>query len=478
MGQMQPLSSSPQPLEIVREVGIDSANLFEDFFENGGVPLHIVDGDGIILRANHAELKLLGYEHVPAEYIGHHIAEFHADQCVISDILRRLQSGEALTKVPAQLLARDGSIKHVEITSSGCFRDGKFHNTRCFTIDVTELVLAKREAQHKDMQFKQVLDALPAAIYMTDATGAITYCNNAAVEFAGREPVLGKDNWCVTFRLRDINGNELPHEQCPMAIALKERRPVRGVEAIAQRPDGTQVPFLPFPTPLFDENGEVFGAVNMLVDISERRQAEANMRLLLDELNHRVKNNLQMLYGLLDAAHRDTDNPEAKSVLKDASQRVAVMAAAQRLLYSEENPREFSIPDFLQAVAMSARQAFDESIKVRLEGKSGSLPGVLALPLALILNELVTNSGKHGVGSRTDGEIAIGLWRADGAIFLSVEDNGPGFELLPHGRRSSGLGLVKGLLRQLGGQLSVERGDGCRCVVRLPDQASNNVLER
>ncbi|WP_352837882.1 PAS domain S-box protein [Mesorhizobium sp. M0830] len=126
----------------------------------------------------------------------------------------------------------------------------------------------------KDNLFHQVLEALPVAIYTTDRSGKITFYNRAAAELAGREPQIGVDEWCVTFRLFTPDGNPLPHEDCPMAVALKENRPIRNQEAIAQRPDGTLIPFLPFPTPLRDETGELIGAVNLLVDLSERRQAE------------------------------------------------------------------------------------------------------------------------------------------------------------------------------------------------------------
>ena len=114
---------------------------FADFFENGGIALHLVGPDGTILHANRAELELLGY---PAEdYIGRHVAEFHADPDVIGDILARLKRGETLSKYPARLRARDGSIRHVEITSSAQFRNGEFINTRCFTVDITELARAR-----------------------------------------------------------------------------------------------------------------------------------------------------------------------------------------------------------------------------------------------------------------------------------------------------------------------------------------------
>ena len=439
---------------------------FEDFFENGAVALHVVGGDGTILRANKAELALLGYS--ADEYVGRPIAQFHADANAIADILGRLGRGEQLEKYPAVLRAKDGSLKHVEITSSAQFRNGEFSHTRCFTVDVTALKRARDDLRQREDELRQVLEALPAAVYRTDAAGKITYYNRAAVELAGREPTLGTDEWCVTFRLFTSDGKELPHSECPMAIALRENRPIRGVEAMAQRPDGTLFPFLPFPTPIRGKDGELVGAVNMLVDISERKQAETRQRMLLDELNHRVKNNMQMLHGLLRAAERDSENTDAKAVLADAGQRVGAMAAAQALLYSEGNPRSFSASEFLHAVSTSARQAFGKEISVRIRADPVHLSNDVSMPLALILNELLTNAAKHGINGRGTGEIMVTLVRDNDHLVLSVEDDGPGFHMRDTGRRSSGLGLVRGLSQQLRGSFDVEDGSGGRCIVRFP----------
>src|SRR3546814_18746641 len=96
----------------------------------------MVAGDGTILRANQAELDLLGYTR--EEYVGRHIAEFHADRAAIEDILARLSRGERLDRYEARLRAKDGSIKDVLISSNVHFRDGEFVHTRCFTVDVTD----------------------------------------------------------------------------------------------------------------------------------------------------------------------------------------------------------------------------------------------------------------------------------------------------------------------------------------------------
>lgn len=249
-----------------------SAVDYEDFFENGGIGLHMVDAEGKILHANKAELNLLGYE--ADDYIGRDICNFHADQHVIDDILARLKRGESVERYPARMRARDGSIRYVEISSSGQFEGGELVHTRCFTVDVTKLKTTERAMDQNDARFHQILDALPVAVYTTDAAGKIAYYNQAAAELAGREPKIGEDEWCVTFRLFTADGQELPHNQCPMAITLKENRPVRNVEAIAQRPDGTFFPFLPFPTPLRDEHGNLVGAVNMLLDLTDRKRGE------------------------------------------------------------------------------------------------------------------------------------------------------------------------------------------------------------
>jgi PAS domain S-box-containing protein len=137
--------------------------------------------------------------------------------------------------------------------------------------------------------------AIPAAIYTIDAQGKITFFNQAAEELAGRAPTIGSGELCVTWKLYHPNGTPLPRDQCPMAIGLKEARAIRNAEAVAERPDGTRVPFIPYPTPLRDGAGKIIGAINILVDVSERKQAETQQRVLLNELNHRVKNNMQML---------------------------------------------------------------------------------------------------------------------------------------------------------------------------------------
>ena len=124
------------------------------------------------------------------------------------------------------------------------------------------------------LALSDVLEALPEAVYTTDAIGRITFYNKAAAAVWGVSPELGKNQFCGSWKLYWPDGTPLPHAECPMATALKEQRPIRGREAIAERPDGTRIPFLAFPTPIFDAAGNLIGAVNMLVDLTDRAIAE------------------------------------------------------------------------------------------------------------------------------------------------------------------------------------------------------------
>ncbi len=118
------------------------------------------------------------------------------------------------------------------------------------------------------------LEALPVAIYATDSDGHITFYNKAAVDLWGRRPEIGRTMWCGSWQLYWADGKPMPHDQCPMAVALKERRPINGANAMLERPDGTRVRFRAFPVPLLDGAGNLLGALNTLIDITEFGQAE------------------------------------------------------------------------------------------------------------------------------------------------------------------------------------------------------------
>jgi PAS domain S-box-containing protein len=444
-------------------------------YEHAGIAISEVDAHGHLLRVNEATCAITGYSR--EELLKLTIFDVTHPDDRDSDI----STFEHQTVAPAnryavekRLIRKDGGIIWVSVTSS-IVRDaaGKFRYGIRVMRDITMQRQAREALRASERHFRELLEELPAAVYTTDAAGRLTFHNQAAVELAGATPELGSNDWHAAWRLLRPDGTPLAYDESPMAVTLRENRAVRGAELIGERPDGRRIPFIPYPTPLRDDTGKLIGAVNMLVDISERKQAEANQKVLLDELNHRVKNNMQMLNALLRAAQRETRSAEARVVLSDASNRVGAMAAAQQVLYDAGNATTYSAKNFLEGVCASAKQAFSGTVNISVaDCTSARLSNDTAMPLALILNELLTNAAKHGRNATGDGSIQVRLTKAPDSYLLEVEDDGPGFDAGEASKRASGLGLVSGLARQLGGTLKVERMPGARCVVQFVDRGA------
>jgi PAS domain S-box-containing protein len=156
-----------------------------DFFENAVVGLHWVGPDGTILRVNQAELDLLGYTR--EEYVGHNIADFHADPLTINDILQRLTRGEALHSYEARLRCKDGSTKHVLISSNVLRENGEFIHTRCFTRDITERKRFEEALRESEQHFRAVAETASDVILTTDEESNILFANHTTEKVFGYE---------------------------------------------------------------------------------------------------------------------------------------------------------------------------------------------------------------------------------------------------------------------------------------------------
>src|SRR5918911_2466918 len=262
------------------------------------VGVYACDRDGVIVRYNRKAAELWGQAPRAgdrnARLCGAYKAYLPSGE-VLTPALAPMQevlgSGNPVRDRELVLERRDGSriivLANVEPLFDGTGR--LVGAVNCFQ-DITPLKRVQDEVREHDRRLGTLLDALPVAVYTTDAAGAITFYNEAAAQLWGWRPELGS-NWCGSWRLRHPDGRPMPHDECPMARAVKDNRIVTG-EAIAERPDGTLIPFLAFPTPLHDEKGAFTGAVNTLVDISQLKRAEQTRQVLIGELNHRVKNTL------------------------------------------------------------------------------------------------------------------------------------------------------------------------------------------
>lgn len=156
--------------------------------------------------------------------------------------------------------------------------DGAIIGILVFVTDVTELVLARIKAEESEKRYKELIHNLPIATVSSDFEGRILLYNKAAVNLWGREPEIGRDKWCGSYKLYCKNGSLLSNEISPMAVAIKEGRKATAEEIIVERPNGEMLNVLINPVPYKDSTGKVIGIVNMGIDITDSKKAEKILR--------------------------------------------------------------------------------------------------------------------------------------------------------------------------------------------------------
>ena len=321
------------------------------------------------------------------------------------------------------------------------------------------------DAGQASMPLWDTLNALPAAIYTADPQGRITFFNQAAADLWGMSPMIGSTLWCGSSRLFRPDGSVLPHDQCPMAITIREQRPVRGVEAILERPDGSRVAILPHPTPLFDASGAFAGAVNMLVDITHHKIADERHILFARELNHRVKNALATVYAIAMQTLRYTDSTE--TFRESFSTRLLALSRAHDLLVRSQWQETT-----LRTIIVEALASFGSG-RLEIDGDDVAFGPRATLTLAMTIHELITNATRFGALSATEGHVLIN-WRtvkdADGEQHVELswtETGGPKVAAPTHA--GFGSRLISHNLMALGGSYAPDYApQGFHCTMRLP----------
>jgi two-component system sensor kinase FixL len=336
---------------------------------------------------------------------------------------------------------------------------------------------------------QRMIDSIGIAVYATDRDGYITQFNEEAVELWQRRPVLGEEMWCGSWRIFTPEGEPVAHRDCPMGVALRENRPIRGVEIVVENPDGSRHTVLPHPTPLHDADGNLIGAVNALVDITEqsRMRRELQETLVakddfLGQVSHELRTPLTQLMGNghLLARRWDTLDEETKKEsvyeIVTHSQRMQrlvnnmlVLSRLERGMIPEAEPQ--LIQRLLQGTLNEFSARFPDA-ELRCDILP-ELPPVATNPDTIdqVLWNLLTNAKKYGPSR---GPITVCARSTDGWAEVTVTDCGPGvaveemdrlFE--PYFRSSAtathaaglglGLSVCKTLIEAQGGKIWARR---------------------
>jgi len=476
MQDMSAVRAAAKPVPVVSLALQEALRSWDGLLDCLPVGVYTCDLDGKLVQYNRRAAELWGHEpdvtQVDRKFCGaHRVYRLNGEPLPVGEAAMNevLQTGKPVRDREMIFERLDGSRIAILANLDPLFdRDGKMIGAVNCLQDITALKQIREQLRDRERISREILEALPAAIYTTDADGRITYYNRAATDLAGTKPVLGTDSWCVTWKLFHPDGTPMPHDQCPMALALKEDRPIRGGEAIAERPDGKRVPFIPFPTPLHDASGKLIGAVNMLLDITERKESEAQQNRLMEELNHRVKNTLATVQSLAGQSFRRPGvPPDARNVFE--ARLYALARAHDQLTMTHWQSADLK----LLAENIFAPYEDDGKKHIHVDGPSVALSPRAALTFAMVLHELATNAVKYGSLSTPRGGVKVAWSVANGVTpptlhFRWQESGGP--PIVAPEKRGFGTRLVEqGVRRELEGKAEIAfEPAGLQCRIEIP----------
>ncbi|TWI50930.1 PAS domain S-box-containing protein [Pseudomonas duriflava] len=421
--------------------------------------IKVVREDGSLIQMNQAGLCMLGVDNllsVLGASIYDVIAPEDREQWTLNH--KRVCAGESLSWT-FDIIGLTGIRHHMETHAVPLTLPDGQRAQLGVTRNITQRRKDEQALRESEQHLREVLEGLATAVYTTDAQGYLTFYNEAAVKLWGYRPQLGECRWCGSWQVLRPNGQALPPDEYPITITLQTGRAFNGEEAILVRKDGTQIPFAAFPTPLRNSQGTVVGAVNMLVDISRHKAAEAQQSLLINELNHRVKNTLMTVQSIATYSLRNA-SPD-RSYRETFNARLMALSRTHDLL-THSQWEGACLKDILEQEFAPYRMTLDgsDSGRIVLEGEDFELEPREVLTLALVFHEMMTNAAKYGALSVAHGCLTV-RWRvaldetAKGSRYLDLrwlERGGPIVQ--PPERQGFGTRLIeRSIIRELKGQV-------------------------
>ena len=422
-----------------------------------------LDSDGTIFYCNKRLAALL---RIPLEnIIGTMFVTYVdvPDKPLFSALLEKSSGDPATDEIT--LISGEGDAVQVIVSSRECDLSG----SRGISIIVTDLTLQHRndEIMAAGMLANSIIEQAGEAIVVCDEDGMIIRASRIAHHLCGVNPLLTSFDELLPLQ-RIAIGSFFS------VIPLMKSGESENSEVVFKRSDNQIFNLLLNATPLSNVQNRIFGCVVTLIDITERKKADEQIRaslrekeILLKEIHHRVKNNLQIIASLLKLQSKHSSDGKTGDVFLECQDRIRSMASVHSLLYRSKDFARVNFRDYIRETTGELLRIYQKSpveISLDIHAEEVMLSIDEAIPCSLIINELVTNAVKYAFTETGHGEIRIELTETKQGIRLLIKDNGVGFppELNFRETETLGLQLVTMLIKQLDGSIeqSVDGGTG------------------
>jgi len=458
----------------------------------------VVEDENIVSKDIENRLKSLGYAVSAVASSGEEAinkAEETQPDLVLMDIMLKgdmdgVECAEQIRdrfNIPVVYLtayADDKTLQRAKITGPYGYILKPFEERELHTTLEMALYKHKMERRLKESEewLSTTLNSIGDAVIAADKKGYVTFMNPVAQSLTGwkEEEIVGKPLKDVFNIIDEETGKQI---SAPVSRAIQEGV-VFGLEnnIILAARDGAETPINHSAAPIKDEKGNVTGVVLIFRDIAERKRAEEQIKaslkekeVLLKEIHHRVKNNLQVISSLLNLQSPYIKDEQASEMFRESQNRVKSMALIHEKLYQSKDLGEIDFAEYIRKLTVNLFHSYgvdSSAIQLVLNISDILLDIDTAIPCGLIINELVSNSLKHAFPAGEKGEVCVNLSsNTDNKFKLIVSDNGVGFpeDLNFRNTESLGLQLVNTLINQLGGAIELDKSGGTAFKITLGD---------
>jgi PAS domain S-box-containing protein len=436
----------------------------------------IVNRNGVLLYVNPAAARMLGYD--PTEITGMTIDRFISPGSMprVVDAMSRRVSGEPVGLYEIDIVSSDHSLRTV-IVKGVLIQFDDAQATLTVLTDITQRKQAEEALRASEDRYRKIGELIPFGVWMADVHGNFTYLSQSFIDLLGlSNEEYATSGWFARLPSQDRDRTVADWKQCVRTGCFWDYE-YRLIDET-----GKVRYILSRGAPIPDSAGKVTSWVGIHFDVTELRMTttrlETSLRekdVVIKEVHHRVKNNMQVISGFLLLQSQYLTDPLSIKMMEEAQQRVKTMALVHERLYQSRSLEFIDAADYITSLVadlMNSSQ-LDTHIETRVEVDHININLDMAIPMGLIINELVTNSLKHAFRGRNAGLITVSMHPgADHRYYLTIQDDGVGLPADYTNRSATTLGtqLVRVLVGQLGGSMTVSGKNGTEFAISFPEK--------
>jgi PAS domain S-box-containing protein len=459
----------------IMDVLDESEVKYRTLFNSANDSIFIHDMEGNIFEANRVACERVGYSQ--QEVISMNLRDFDVQDYsrMFPEWIKKLQSRGSLI-FDSVHRRKYGEEVPIEVSSKIISYRGAPAIISIIR-DISERRKAERSLRESEKKYRMIGELIPFGVWMSDERGNFTYLSGSFLDLLGITLEQSTNNgWIRSLPTEDRDRTRADWNQCVQTGCFWDYE-----YRIIDR-EGQEHFILSRGAPMHDDAGNVVSWVGIHIDITERRREhnrlETSLRekeVIIKEVHHRVKNNMQVISGFLLLQSNYIDDPASIEKLNECQRRVRTMALVHEKLYQSDSLEFINTNDYIRSLIADLKDSYllDTSVDISVNIEQVNINLDTAIPIGLIINELVTNALKHAFGDRPGGKVTVDLHLGTDHWFtLIVQDDGAGLppDFDSRTMESLGMQLVHILTRQLGGEINVSGNNGARFEIRFPEK--------